>query len=57
MTTEDAKKNEKSPARGTKEITFQCKSCGKYKKLSEMRVLTRFFPLLVTCQDCEEEMR
>jgi len=35
------------------EITFQCKFCGDYKKLGEMRTLARFFPLITMCQECE----
>jgi hypothetical protein len=40
-----------------KEITFKCKFCGKSKPLDEMRVLTRFFPPIVACRDCEKKMR
>ena len=57
MTTERVKKEEKSKAKGTKEITFRCKFCDRSKPLDEMMVLTRFFPLLVACRDCEKEMR
>ena len=56
MTTE----KEKEEAKGTKEakeITFRCKFCGRDKRLDEMMILTRFFPSLVLCRDCEKEMR
>ena len=44
---------EKAP----EELTFRCQSCNKDKLLEEMRVITRFFPLLVVCRDCEKEIR
>ena len=53
MTTE-IEKGEGSKA---KEITFKCKLCEKSKPLDEMVVLTRFFPPLVACRDCEKKMR
>ncbi len=39
-----------------KEITFKCKFCEKSKPLEEMVVLTRFFPPITACRDCEKEM-
>ena len=57
-TTEVAKKEEeKAEAEGTRELTFRCGFCGKSKPLSEMRVLTTFFPPLIACQDCEKQMQ
>jgi len=53
MTTNEAKKPE---AKKPKEITFKCKSCGKPKKLSEMRIIARYFPTLVVCADCDKKM-
>ncbi|MDP2873414.1 MAG: hypothetical protein Q8P31_12875 [Bacillota bacterium] len=45
----------KSPdAIGMKEITFKCKFCGKNKPVDELRILTRFFPRLVACRECEK---
>ena len=57
MTTKEVKKEKKSEAKRTKAITFRCKFCDRYKRIDEMRVLTRYFPLLVACRDCEREMR
>ena len=48
---------EESKAKEAKEITFKCRFCGKSKPLDEMRVLTRFFPPIVACRDCEKKMR
>ena len=56
MTTREVRKKEKAQAKGTKEITFECRFCGRSKPLDEVMVLTRFFPLLVACQDCEKEI-
>jgi len=39
------------------EITFKCKYCGKTWPLDEMRTLTRFFPPVVACRECEKKMR
>jgi hypothetical protein len=39
------------------EITFRCQSCDRYKLLEEMRVITRFFPMIVVCRECEKAMR
>ncbi len=55
MAGEESKKADKKREPG--EITFRCPSCDKYKLVEEMRVITRFFPILVVCQQCEKEMR
>lgn len=55
-TTEVVKKK-KSEAKVTKEITFRCQFCGSSKPLEEMGLLTRFFPPIVACRDCEKKMR
>ena len=52
MTSEVEKEESKA-----KEVTFKCKFCEKSKPLDEMVVLTRFFPLIVACKDCERKMR
>ena len=38
------------------EVSFKCQSCGKMKKLTDMRVVTRFFPVMVVCADCERKI-
>ena len=57
MAEEALKEAGKTKRKGPGEITFRCQSCDKYKHLEEMRVITRFFPMLVVCRDCEKEMR
>jgi len=54
---EELKEQGKVKKKVPREITFRCQSCDKYKLLEEMRVITRFFPLLVVCRECEKEMR
>ena len=50
---EDKMKKKKEPG----EITFRCQSCHQYKLLEDMKIITRFFPMLVVCRECEKEMR
>ena len=50
-------KKKKSETKVTKEITFRCRFCGSSKPLEEMGLLTRFFPPIVACRDCEKKMR
>lgn len=58
MTTEPEKKSgAEAKEEKTKEITFECKFCGMTKPLDKMRVLTRFFPPMVACRDCERKLR
>ena len=57
MAEKELKKEDKTKKQVPREITFRCQSCEKYNELEEMRVITRFFPLLVVCRDCEKEMR
>ena len=55
-----AKEQLKETARTRKpepgEVSFRCQRCQKMKPVKEMRVITRFFPLFVVCQDCEKEL-
>jgi hypothetical protein len=53
----EAEKKEQSEAKETREITFECKYCGKNRPLSDMRTSTRFFPRIMACRDCIEKMR
>ena len=57
MTTGKTKGNRKTEAKGMPEIFFKCKSCGDFKNLEQMKTLTRFFPPLVICKDCEKRFR
>ena len=57
MAKEELKKEDKMEKKVPAEITFRCPRCNRYKLIEEMRVITRFFPLLVVCRECEREMR
>ncbi len=39
-----------------KNITFKCKFCERSKPLDEMVIITRFFPSIVLCRECEKKM-
>jgi hypothetical protein len=52
MTTEIDKKKEPKETK----ITFKCKFCQESKPLEEMVVITRFFPPVVACRDCDKKM-
>lgn len=45
-----AKKKKAAPG----EVTFKCRLCEKQKPISEMKVVRRFRPGIVVCQDCEK---
>jgi len=57
MAQEELKEADKTKRQKPREINFRCQSCDKFKPLEEMRVITRFFPVLVVCRDCAKEMR
>jgi len=41
----------------TRETTFKCRFCGETRPLGEMIIMTRFFPQIVACRDCEKKMQ
>jgi transcription elongation factor Elf1 len=41
----------------TAEITFKCRRCEMEKPISEMKIVTRFRPVMVVCQNCDKELR
>lgn len=57
MAKEDLREKAKTRKEESVEKTFSCQCCDQDKPLSELRVITRFFPLLVVCRECEEKMR
>jgi transcription elongation factor Elf1 len=38
-------------------VTFKCRLCEAQKPISEMKIITRFRPGIVVCQDCEKTVR
>jgi len=47
----------KSKKSAPKNVTFKCRLCEKQKPISEMKVITRFRPIIVICRDCEKGIR
>ena len=56
MAKEEKKEEDKTKGKGPVKINFTCRCCERQKPIEEMRVITRFFPVLVVCQNCEKEM-
>jgi hypothetical protein len=52
-----AKKEKSESSVKTKEAVFVCKFCEKKLPISEMSVITRFFPAAVACKVCAKKMR
>jgi len=48
---------EKEEEPKAKEITFKCKFCERSIPLDEMVIITKFFPPVVACRDCEKKMQ
>ncbi len=40
-----------------KDVVFKCRLCEKQKPISEMKVIKRFKPGIIVCQDCEKILR
>lgn len=40
-----------------KDVFFKCRLCEKQKPISEMKVITRFRPVIVICQNCEKDIQ
>ena len=52
-TTKGGSKAKKQPAA---EVMFKCRLCEKEKPISEMKIITRFRPVMVVCQACEKSV-
>jgi hypothetical protein len=57
MAGETSKGGSKTKKQETLEVTFKCRRCEAEKPISEMKIVTRFRPVMVVCQDCEKEVR
>jgi hypothetical protein len=57
MTVKSTKAAAKEKKTESREITFLCRRCEKYKPLTQMRTVTRFVPVLIVCEDCARELR
>lgn len=52
-----AKAKKREEGAKVEQITFQCRVCEKPQTLDKMVVITRFFPPIAACRDCEKKMR
>ncbi len=50
-------KTDKKTRPRKKVTTFKCNYCEKVKPLEEMIVVTRYFPPVVICLECEKKIR
>jgi len=57
MAAETSKAGSKAKKQETVEVTFKCRLCEVQKPISEMKIITRFRPVMVVCQDCEKDLR
>ncbi|MFC1955169.1 hypothetical protein ACFLWZ_01295 [Chloroflexota bacterium] len=57
MAAPEETKEKKSRTHKTKDTTFRCTFCDQIKPLDNMKIITRFFPPLVVCRECEQELR
>ena len=57
MAGETSKGGHKAKKQETAGITFKCRRCEAQKPISEMKIVTRFRPVMVVCRDCEKEVR
>jgi hypothetical protein len=57
MAVEESKAAGKQKKETAAEVTFKCRLCEKEKPISDMKLITRFRPVIVVCRDCEKLTR
>ena len=57
MAAEAAKGGSKAKKEPVSEVMFKCRLCDKEKPISQMKIITRFRPVVVVCQECEKVVR
>jgi len=57
MAGEETKSAGKTKKESMAEVMFKCRLCEKEKPISEMKLITRFRPVIVVCRDCESTLR
>ncbi len=57
MAKEKSKQEAKTKKPELREINFKCAHCHKSQPLEDMRIVTRFFPLVTVCRECEKDVR
>jgi hypothetical protein len=57
MAKEAPKASGKAKTQVPQVITFKCRLCEAQKPIAEMKIITRFRPVVTVCQDCEKGIR
>jgi hypothetical protein len=57
MSAEESKSTTKVKKETAAEVMFKCRLCEKEKPISEMKIITRYRPILVVCRQCEKDIR
>jgi len=57
MAAETSKGSGRAKKQETSEVTFKCRICQMQRPISEMKIITRFRPVMVVCQSCEKDIR
>ncbi len=57
MAGEAVKGDSKVKKESTAEVKFKCRLCNKERPISEMKIIARFRPVVVVCQECESSIR
>jgi flavoprotein len=57
MAKEASKGSSKVKTQAPQIITFKCRLCEAQKPITEMKIITRFRPVVIVCQDCEKWIR
>lgn len=57
MAKEASKTEGKAKKPAPPEITFKCRLCEAQKPISEMKIITRFRPVVIVCRECEKGIR
>jgi hypothetical protein len=57
MAAEESKVAGKSKKETATEVMFKCRLCEKEKPITDMKLITRYRPVIVVCRDCEKLTR
>jgi hypothetical protein len=57
MAAEETKIAKQPKKENVTEVSFKCRLCEKEKPISDMKLISRFRPVVVVCRDCEKNLR
>jgi len=57
MAAEETKSAGKTKKESVTQVTFKCRLCEKEKPITEMKLITRYRPVVVVCNECEKGLR